>query len=178
MLKYSKLAIEGAYVIHNFSAKDERGIFVKTFHFEDFELEGFRYHFKEAYYSLSNVNVVRGMHFQHPPYDHDKLVYVSEGSIIDVVLDLRKQSTSFGKCISLELHAFGDSILIPKGCAHGFCTPTQPATVHYMVTSSYQSSSDDGILWNSFGFEWPVKDPILSNRDQGFIKFLEFNSPF
>jgi dTDP-4-dehydrorhamnose 3,5-epimerase len=118
------------------------------------------------------------MHFQLPPNDHEKLIYVSEGKILDVILDIRKFSPTYGKFVFVELHQFGSSIFIPKGCAHGFLSISKTATVTYNVTSVYNSESDSGILWNSFGFDWGVNYPIMSERDQSFVSLIDFNSPF
>ncbi len=118
------------------------------------------------------------MHFQIPPHDHYKLVYVTKGKILDVILDIRSTSPSFGMSISFELNEAGDSVLIPKGCAHGFMALSDEATVVYNVSSVYNSEADKGIKWNSFGFDWPVVEPVISDRDNNFILFSDFISPF
>ncbi len=177
-MKFENLGIEGCYLVKNFVAHDKRGTFVKTFHEEDFRSEGLQTEFKESYYSLSKKNVIRGMHFQTPPHEHDKLVYVTHGEILDVVLDIRKASKTFGQFISVHLTALSDSIYIPKGCAHGFLTLSSEATVVYNVSTVYNPLADAGILWSSFGFDWQVKEPIVSDRDNSFESFEVFNSPF
>lgn len=170
--------IKGLYLIDNFTATDYRGVFVKTFHEELFKSICFDNKFRESYYSQSQKDVIRGMHFQLPPHDHEKLVFVSDGTILDVVLDLRKESETYLKYQSFILDAFGKSVFIPKGCAHGFLTLSKSATVMYNVTTVYNSIADTGILWNSFGFNWNIENPIISNRDQLFGKLPEFQSPF
>ena len=177
-MNFESLEIEGAFLVHNFFAEDYRGSFVKTFHIEEFKKIGFQGSFEESYYSKSFKNVIRGMHFQLPPNDHEKLVYVSDGSILDVVLDLRRESVTYGKHVSVRLDAFGNSIFIPKGCAHGFLTISENATVIYNVTTVYNKEADAGILWNSFGMNWKVDAPILSQRDINFSQFSNFKSPF
>jgi dTDP-4-dehydrorhamnose 3,5-epimerase len=177
-MKFEKLDIEGCYLVKNFVSHDNRGAFVKTFIEEEFRNVGLQTEFKESYYSLSKKNVIRGMHFQTPPHEHDKLVYVTNGEILDVVLDIRKASKTFGHSISVRLNALSDSIYIPQGCAHGFLTLTTEATVVYNVSSVYNPLADGGILWDSFGFEWKINDPIISNRDSVFESFMTFNSPF
>lgn len=173
------LAIEGAFLLENFKAEDERGFFVKTFHEEMFKAKGLQTHFKESYYSVSVKNVIRGMHFQIPPHDHEKLVYVTDGEIMDVILDIRKESSTYGRFITVTLTEKSDSIYIPKGCAHGFLTISERATVVYNVATIYQPSADAGIRWDSFGFEWEgVTGPIISPRDRAFVTLSEFNSPF
>jgi len=178
MISFTTTEISDVYIVDNFHSKDERGDFVKTYNAEKIQETGLNIFFKESYYSKSVKNVIRGMHFQSPPYDHEKLVYVTEGKIIDVVLDLRNGSASYGKYTVIQLDEFERSVLIPKGCAHGFLTLTDSATVVYMVSSVYNSKADNGILWNSFGFDWKVDKPILSERDRSFIQFTHFESPF
>ncbi len=178
MSKFQELEIAGVFLIDNFKASDERGIFIKTYHAKEFEEVNLEVNFKESFFTFSKQNVIRGLHFQTPPFDHEKLVYVSSGSIIDVILDLRKDSTTFGKVISVQLDAFGKSLFIPKGCAHGFCTPHNDAIVHYNVTTMHNQQHDDGIHWQSIPFDWPIVNPIVSTRDQNFVSFAHFNSPF
>lgn len=178
MISFNRSAIEGVYTIDNFHAEDIRGIFVKTYQAEKFKEGGVEEIFKESYYSRSFKNVIRGMHFQTPPHDHIKMVYVTEGEIMDVVLDLRRNSSTFGKSIAVNLKEFGRSLLIPKGCAHGFLTLTDTATVVYLVSSVYYQAADTGILWNSFGFDWGISSPIISERDRSFVKLTHFDSPF
>jgi dTDP-4-dehydrorhamnose 3,5-epimerase len=111
------------------------------------------------------------MHFQVPPFDHEKLVYVTEGRVVDVVLDLRLSSSTFGHHLAFTLEAFGPSLLIPRGCAHGFMVLSENATIVYNVSTEYHQTADKGILWNSFGFNWGIDKPILSERDQAFPSF-------
>jgi dTDP-4-dehydrorhamnose 3,5-epimerase/CDP-3, 6-dideoxy-D-glycero-D-glycero-4-hexulose-5-epimerase len=177
-MNFENLGIEECYLVKNFVSHDIRGTFVKTFHEEEFRNAGLQTEFKESYYSLSKKNVIRGMHFQTPPSAHDKLVYVTYGSILDVVLDIRKDSATYGKSISVQLNALNDSIYIPKGCAHGFLTLSDEALVVYNVSSVYNPSADRGLLWNSFDFDWEITDPIISDRDSAFESFTAFNSPF
>ena len=177
-MKIEQLDLEGVYLIQNFSAKDERGVFVKTFHKDNFGLNNIETSFKESYYSSSIKNVIRGMHFQIPPHDHNKLVYLTSGEIIDVILDLRKASSTYGKFISIQLKAFSNSIYIPKGCAHGFLAKSEEVTIVYNVSSVYDQRCDRGIRWDSFGFDWNVPNCIVSERDATFPNFKDFISPF
>src|SRR5215203_2613582 len=103
MTWFNTAAIEGVVTIDNFHSEDIRGLFVKTYHAEKFREAGVGEIFKESYYSRSIKNVIRGMHFQTPPHDHMKMVYVTQGEIIDVVLDLRRSSSTFGKSIAVNL---------------------------------------------------------------------------
>jgi dTDP-4-dehydrorhamnose 3,5-epimerase/CDP-3, 6-dideoxy-D-glycero-D-glycero-4-hexulose-5-epimerase len=135
--------------------------------------------FKENYYSISGKNVIRGMHFQIPPFEHVKVVYLNQGKIFDVVLDLRKDSTTFGQYYSIII-SFDNPIMIyiPVGCAHGFLSLEDNSIVSYLQTSSYNKESDTGIRWDSFGMNWNAIDPIISERDKSFQRFDDFQSPF
>lgn len=174
----TKFDIQGLLLIDNFLSKDERGVFVKTFNKKEFEKYNLNTDFVECYYSISNANVIRGMHFQMPPHNHEKLVYVTNGKILDVILDLRISSKSFGKFEFINLTNDNKAIYIPSGCAHGFLSLEDNTIVNYQVTSMYDKDSDSGILWNSFGFSWPVINPIISQRDLSFEKFKNFKSSF
>lgn len=177
-MKISDLGLEGCFLIHNFVAKDHRGTFVKTFNEFLFREQSLQTSFKESYYSKSMKGVVRGMHFQLPPFDHEKLVYLTSGRVLDVILDLRKLSPTCGRVASVELDSFSESVYIPKGCAHGFITLSEEATVVYNVSTVYSPEHDSGIHWQSIPFKWPINDPIISDRDAHFIRLSDFTSPF
>lgn len=170
---------EDLLVIHNRPLADDRGQFLKLFNYDFFVDNKLDVDFKEFYYSISNKEVIRGMHFQIPPFQHSKLVYVSQGKILDVVLDLRKNATTFRKYFTIELNATnGDYLYIPKGFAHGFLSLDNKTIVNYAQTSCYSKVHDRGILYNSFGFDWGIKNPILSERDLDFEELNNFKSPF
>lgn len=166
------------YEIKNDRFEDQRGLFVKTFHNELFEKNGLQTDFKESYFSVSKKGVIRGMHLQLPPYDHTKLVYVVAGEILDVVVDLRKDSSTYGQYFSTILSSKkANSLYIGRGFAHGFLTLSESATVIYQTTTTYNADSDVGIRWNSFGFHWKqIQSPILSERDQKFPSLTEFGN--
>ena len=128
---------------------------------------------------MNKANVVRGMHFQTPPFDHTKVVYVSKGRIRDVVVDIRKSSRTYGKCFSIELDdQKGQYLYIPKGFAHGFVSLEDGSIVNYAQTTCYAKDNDCGIDATSIGFDWGVENPIRSGRDLTFEKLNDFNSPF
>jgi dTDP-4-dehydrorhamnose 3,5-epimerase len=159
--------------------KDRRGRFVKVFQKKEFLSRGWPSSFEEEYYSVSKKNVLRGLHFQLPPMDHEKIVYCPLGKVIDVVVDLRKKSDTFGQYQIFDLSAEkGNMIYIPKGFAHGFYTLSDEAIMMYKVTSLYSREHDSGILWSSLGIPWPTTSPILSERDQSFLRLADFDSPF
>lgn len=158
--------------------EDHRGDFVKTFHANVFSDLGLPCDWREEFYSTSKKNVLRGMHFQIPPHDHDKLVYCIRGQVLDVVLDLRK-GPAFGSVEGVELSAANHRVLyIPKGIAHGFLALEDDTVMVYKTTMEHASLHDAGVLWNSFGFDWPIRDPLTSSRDAGFPSFNQFASPF
>ena len=152
---------------------------MKIFHADAFAEQGLATDFKEEYFSVSIKNVLRGLHFQTPPADCVKLVCCLEGAVKDVVVDLRKNSATFGKHFTIELSAEKSNMLyISKGLAHGFLTLTERATMLYNVTTVYSPENDKGILWNSCGIDWQCDAPILSDRDKLHPTLAEFDSPF
>lgn len=159
--------------------EDGRGKFIKTFTNDFFKNNELDIDIKETYYSISHKNVIRGMHFQTPPYEHIKLVYVPAGIIIDVVLDIRKNSSTFGEYFSCELSSDnGKVLIIPKGLAHGFKSLQDNTNVTYMQTSCYVPNNDYGVRYDSFGFDWKCVSPKISDRDLIFPTFKEFDTPF
>ena len=158
---------------------DSRGFFVKTMHADAFGEAGIVFDFRESYYSLSKKNVLRGFHFQTPPADHDKFVYCVDGCVLDVVVDLRRNSQTYGRCEARELDGASPSgFIIPKGCGHAFLTLSDRAMLVYNVTSVYAPAQDCGVAWNSVDFDWPISSPLVSDRDRFFPKLVDFKTPF
>jgi len=179
MMELIESPLQGCFEIQNRRLEDERGLFIKTFHKPTFERLGLHTDFPEEYYSISKKGVIRGMHFQLPPHDHVKLVYCSSGSVMDVVVDLRKGSPTFGKHAVFEVTSEKNNMVyIPKGMAHGFCALTKQAIMHYKVSTVYAPESDGGIRWDSFDMDWLVSDPIISERDKELPTLAKFISPF
>ena len=169
----------GLKVLETKHFADARGAFRKFFSRDEYCALGFAMDFCEDYYSVNKKDVIRGMHFQIPPCDHEKLVYVTSGRIIDVCLDIRKNSPTYGKFYSIELTAdVAKCIYIPKGFAHGFISLEDDTCVHYLQTSCYNKECDRGIRYDSFGFDWSIENPILSERDLSHPRFEDFESPF
>lgn len=167
--------LDGVYIIKNNIFEDERGMFIKTYQHDLFKQKKLCTDFKESYYSVSKKDTIRGMHFQKKPFDHEKLVYVLNGKILDVVVDLRKESSTFKEFLSLEIsRENGYSIYIPKGCAHGFLALEDNSITVYNVSTIYNPDSDSGIRYDSFGMEWNIKYPIISKRDKSFNSIDEF----
>lgn len=178
-MKINDTFIKGLKIIEPNIFRDSRGMFIKTFTDSFFQENGLVIDIKETYYSISHQDVIRGMHFQIPPHDHIKLIYVPYGSILDVVLDIRKNSPTYGSYFSTEISSHNGKVLIvPKGLAHGFKSLENNTNVVYMQTTGYSQEHDCGIKYNSFNFDWQCTDPKMSERDNAFAPFDAFESPF
>ncbi len=173
--------LPGLFVVDCPRSSDHRGEFAKTFHPDLMQSVDACFEIREEFYSTSKKNVIRGMHFQIPPYDHQKIVYCLSGKVLDVVVDLRKDSPKFGQVFSNVLTPdIPRLIYIPRGFAHGFLSFEDNSTLVYKTDCPYAPSSDCGIRWDSFGFEWPIAsgEVIMSSRDQQLPKLADFQSPF
>lgn len=178
-MQFESTIIQDVKLITQFHAHDLRGQFVKTFHEKSFFEAGISFTMKESFYSTSKQHVIRGMHFQHPPYQHAKIVFCTQGAILDVALDIRSASPTFGQFVCAELSAENNKALyIPEGFAHGFKSLTENALTFYFVSSENYREADDGILFSSFGMNWDCEEPILSDRDKSFVSFQQFKTPF
>ena len=174
-----ELAIQGVQEFQLEYKGDLRGGFVKTYHEEFFQKTGISFNLKEQYYSVSDKHVIRGMHFQIPPYSCSKLVTVVSGEILDVILDLRSNSPTCRQWITVPMSSESPSCLfIPDGCAHGFLSLKANTCMLYNVSEVYNAECDAGIRWDSFGFQWPENNPILSDRDRRLPDFDGFINPF
>lgn len=176
-MRVAPLEISGCFEFSPDVFTDKRGDFVKTFHAETFVSLGLNTEWPEEYFSVSSRNVLRGMHFQIPPYDHSKLVCCIRGQAIDVLLDLRLGSPTFGRNSKLNLSRYS-GVYIAPGVAHGFLSLEDDTVLLYRVSKAYNAEHDAGILWNSFGVSWPIDNPLVSERDSRFPRFGEFKSPF
>ena len=158
---------------------DERGSFIKTYHEAAWREAGIDFDMKEEYHSVSHRGVLRGMHFQTPPHDHAKVVYCPHGRVKDVLLDLRRNSPTFGQSLARELSAENRMIVvIPAGIAHGFLSLDENSILVYKTGTVHSPEHDAGIRWDSFGFEWGHSAPVVSSRDAAFPSFANFSSPF
>jgi len=171
--------LSGAKIITLPSFADARGSFVKTFNEPAFAEMGISFSLKESYFSLSAKSVIRGMHFQLPPWQHSKIVFCPQGAILDVIIDLRKQSPTYGRHFAQELSGANHlAYYIPEGFAHGFKSLTDDAITYYLVSSAYSQPHDTGILYDSIGFDWEVNEPVISARDLSFVSLQDFETPF
>jgi len=171
-------AIAGCGVLDHRFHQDERGTFLKVLSATNLERVCAEFTTRELFWSKSIRGVVRGMHFQIPPFATTKLVWVSAGLIRDVVLDLRVDSETFGACLVTELDNESGGILIPGGCAHGYEVLSDTAIINYAQDKDHAPAHDTGVAWDSFGFDWKTKNPILSDRDRTLPRMSDFQSPF
>jgi len=178
-MKFLPTKFNTVFIVEPRTFQDIRGGFVKIYQHSNFLSIGMHGQFIESYYSISHKNVIRGMHFQTPPAEHTKLVYVTQGKILDAVVDIRKKSPTYGQHITTELSAENrHAIFIPPGFAHGFLSLEDGSCVIYAQTSEYSQEHDLGINALSCGIPWNVNDPILSERDNAFPALKDFQSAF
>lgn len=183
-MKVIETGIEGLLIIEPKVFKDGRGHFFEAFSERDFQiLTGRNLHFVQDNESESCYGVIRGLHFQQPPYAQSKLVRVVKGKVLDVALDLREGSPTFGRHLALELS--GDNyrqLFIPQGFAHGFAVLSDSAVFQYKCDSYYAPSSEGAIAWNDpdLGIDWklPPESIILSEKDRNSPLLKDIITPF
>ena len=161
--------------------EDERGYFFESYNKNDFNRDGINYEFIQDNESMSQKGVLRGLHFQNPPYSQAKLVRVIKGAVLDVAVDIRKNSDAYGQHYTIELSETNKTmIFIPEGFAHGFLTLANNTIFSYKCTQVYNKASEDSILWNDpdLNINWGITDPILSEKDRSAQTFKHFNSLF
>jgi len=179
MWEVETLPLKDAALITLPAFYDNRGSFIKTFHDTILRDNGINFQLKESYFSFSNQGVIRGMHFQLPPHQHAKIVFCPSGAILDVIVDLRKSSPTYGQYFAHTLSADNHkAYYIPEGFAHGFKALTNEAMTYYLVSSEYSKEHDTGIRYDSFGFDWQTDQPTISDRDRTFPALQDFASPF
>ncbi|MBN1602576.1 MAG: dTDP-4-dehydrorhamnose 3,5-epimerase [Chitinispirillaceae bacterium] len=181
-MDFQKTTIEGLFLITPKVFKDQRGFFLESYSDKFFKSVGITTVFVQDNHSRSEPSgVLRGLHFQKPPFAQCKLIRVIQGSIYDVAVDIRKNSPTFGKWLGFELTSTNfNMLLVPQGFAHGFCTLVPGTEVQYKVDNFYSPEHDSGIRWNDpdLNIPWPVKEPVLSDKDAVLPFFKELDSPF
>ncbi|MBP5584314.1 MAG: dTDP-4-dehydrorhamnose 3,5-epimerase [Bacteroidales bacterium] len=178
-----KTDIEGVYIIEPKVFKDQRGYFFESYNKLSLESLGIDYTFVQDNQSKSSYGVIRGLHFQKPPHAQTKLLRVVEGKIIDVAVDIRKGSPTYGKHVAVELNAENfKQLLIPAGFAHGFSVLSETAIVQYKCTDYYHPETEGGIMFNDsdIDIDWgiPLDEAVVSDKDLKHPSFAEFESPF
>jgi dTDP-4-dehydrorhamnose 3,5-epimerase len=163
---------------------DPRGWFSETFHQQRLDDLGIRCRFVQDNHSYSaRAGTLRGLHFQRPPHAQAKLIMVLQGRILDVVVDVRRGSSTYGRYASVEISAdAGQQVYIPVGFAHGFLTLTDDVLVMYKVSDYYAPACDSGIRWDDsdIAIPWPMRaaDLIVSEKDSRLPRLAELDSPF
>jgi dTDP-4-dehydrorhamnose 3,5-epimerase len=173
--------ISGLKLIKPRVFKDDRGYFYESFNKDSFSKIGINEEFVQDNQSLSNKGILRGMHFQSPPHAQGKLVRVIKGSVQDVVIDIRKNSPTYGQHFSVELSEENFLVMyVPQGFAHGFATLEDSTIFAYKCTDTYHPETEAGLAWDDkeFGIEWMIQNPILSEKDKTNEPFSLFVSPF
>lgn len=174
--------IEGLLIIHPKIFRDGRGYFYESWNAKVFREAGITIEFIQDNQSLSQKDVLRGLHFQSPPFAQAKLVRVIAGAVLDVAVDLRKNSPTYGKHFSIELNEENKTMFfIPQGFAHGFATLADNTLFSYKVGGGYYNKeSDNTLLWNdpALNIDWKVSNPILSEKDLVGKKLADLSSPF
>ena len=180
-LKFTTTDIQGLIIIQPKVFGDHRGYFFESYSATSFKSEGLDLNFVQDNQSLSNKGVLRGLHFQKPPYEQGKLVRVITGAVQDVVVDIRKDSPTYGKSFSIRLTEENQTMLwIPPGFAHGFCTLEDQTIFTYKCTELYYPESEDGLMYNDpmFNIDWELASVQLSDKDKIHQAFTSFKSPF
>ena len=182
-MKFTKTNIEGLVIIEPIVFGDERGYFLETYNEKQFEEFIGKISFVQDNESKSAKGVLRGLHFQKPPFDQAKLVRCIEGEVLDIAVDIRKKSKTYGKHVAVLLSGVNKrQLFVPRGFAHGFLVLSDTATFAYKVDNTYAPEFDAGIRWNDkeLNIKWGMEDSevIISAKDAELPFFLEFKSPF
>ena len=168
-MEFAQRKLAGVWEIQLKPIRDERGFFMRAFDTALFEEAGLGRPWRQENHSRSEKKgIIRGLHFQFPPFAETKLVRCIRGAVLDVFVDLREGSPTFGQWDSLELsEANHKLVFIPRGFAHGFCTLTEESEVLYKVDNTYNREHEGGLLWSDpdLGIEWPAQAPLLSEKD-------------
>lgn len=176
-----KYDIEGPLLIKPRIFKDERGYFFESYNETSYVNSGLSFKFVQDNESCSSKNVLRGLHFQNPPFAQGKLVRVIKGSVIDIAVDIRKESPTYGKHIKVELSEENKyQFWIPPGFAHGFLSLSDETIFTYKCTNVYNKESEGGIIWNDpdLNIDWGTNKPLVSEKDLILTSFNDLNSKF
>ena len=180
-MNFIKTAIEGVVIIEPLVFEDERGHFFEYYQKELFKKNGIENNFVQDNQSLSQKGVLRGLHFQGQPYAQAKLIRVIKGSVLDVAVDIRKNSPTYGNHVAVELSESNKKTLyIPEGFAHGFLTLADNTIFSYKCSNYYNKASEGALLWNDkdLAINWGITTPILSGKDKEAPTLKSFSTPF
>ena len=182
-MEVTKTAIEGVVIIEPRVFSDDRGYFFESYSQREFEEKVRKINFVQDNESMSSYGVMRGLHFQHPPYTQSKLVRCVKGKVLDVAVDIRKGSPTYGQHVAVELSEDNHrQFFVPRGFAHGFSVLSETAVFQYKCDNFYAPLADGGIsiLDSSLNINWqvPTDKAILSEKDTKHIRLKDFDSPF
>jgi dTDP-4-dehydrorhamnose 3,5-epimerase len=180
-VKITTTPIEGILIIEPQIFRDSRGYFFESYNQDKMFEAGINLNFVQDNQSLSQKGAVRGLHFQAPPFEQGKLVRVVQGAVRDVVVDIRKESATYGQNFTIDLTAENQLMFwIPPGFAHGFETLEDNTIFLYKCTNMYNKASEGGLFWNDpeIGIQWQTQEPIVSDKDQILPLFKDFTSPY
>jgi len=180
-MEITRTEIEGLLIIQPKVFGDDRGYFFESFRLDKLRENGVDLDFVQDNESLSGEGVVRGLHYQNPPFAQGKLVRVIKGKVLDVAVDIRKNSPTYGEWHSIILSEYNKTIFwIPPGFAHGFHSMEDNTLFQYKCTNYYNKESEGSILWNDpeLNIDWQVQNPIISEKDQLVPLFKNLESKF
>jgi dTDP-4-dehydrorhamnose 3,5-epimerase len=182
-MKFTKTSIEGLVIIEPRVFGDERGYFLESYNEKEFEQAICKVSFVQDNESKSSKGVLRGLHYQKPPFNQAKLVRCIAGRVLDVAVDIRKGSPTYGKHVSIELSGENKKqVYVPRGFAHGFSVLSKTAVITYKVDSMYAPEFDSGIRYDDteLGIDWglPQEEIQLSEKDKDLPSFKDLDSPF
>lgn len=180
-MRVEQFDIPDLKLIHPSVFEDPRGYFFESYNHSRFIEAGIIDHFVQDNQSLSQAGVLRGLHFQTGDFAQSKLVRVIQGAVLDVAVDIRLGSPTYGKHLAVELNATNKSMLyVPVGFAHGFLTLTDNTIFSYKCGNVYNKASEMGIMWNDpdLNIDWRIENPLLSEKDLVNLNFKDFQSPF
>lgn len=175
---FERTDVDGTVLIKPRVWGDERGFFMEAFSSKDFQLAGLQMEIVQINHSRSVKGVLRGLHFQRPPFEQAKLVRCIGGEILDVVADIRAESATYGKHFSTSLSDSNRCLLyVPRGFAHGFLVLSDVGEVEYAVDNLYAPDYEGGVIWNDpeLNIKWPVANPILSKKDATWPRLSQLN---
>jgi len=178
---FRSLEIDGVVLVEPKVFYDERGFFMETYKMPDFAAAGITQQFIQDNHSRSTRGILRGLHYQKPPFAQGKLVRAIRGEIFDVAVDIRKGSPTHGEWVSAILSAENKNMLyIPEGFAHGFLVLSEIAEVVYKATNVYSPEAEAGIIWNDkdLNIKWPLDEPVLADRDRKWPALNEAGTGF
>ena len=175
--EFIEQSMDGVFLIKSNKNCDNRGFLVETYKKEIFIENGLNIDFVQENFSFSEYKTLRGLHFQKNKFSQDKLITVNYGSILDVIVDLRRESKTFGKYLKFELDSdISTMLFVPKGFAHGFLTLSDFACVSYKLSNYYNPNEQGGIIWNDkcLNIDWNINfEPLISEKDKKLSTFKQ-----